>query len=206
VNGSCTDRAGNVGSPLAFAFRYDGTPPRLWAVRLRPANRLLVLTWKASGAEAVQITRSPGKMVYAGKGRRFSDRSVRNGVRYRYTLKALDAADNSVVRTSAGIARPELYAPARGRHVRAGASVLFAWLPAARATYYNLQLWRDGRIAAAAWPTSPPFRLHSPWRFRGRLQRLEPGRYTWYVWPGLGARRLGHYGPLLGKSTFVVER
>ena len=33
---------------------------------------------------------------------------------------------------------------------------------------------------------------------------LGPGTYTWYVWPGRGPRRAGRYGPLLGKSTFVV--
>jgi hypothetical protein len=88
--------------------------------------------------------------------------------------------------------------------VNARATVLFAWLPAARASYYNLQLWHDGRIVAAAWPAAPSYRLRSPWRFRGRSHRLERGLYTWYVWPGLGNRRLGHYGRMLGKSTFVV--
>jgi len=209
VSGTCIDRAGNLGSALAFGFRYDGTPPKLWAVKLRPANRVVVLTWQASGADTVQITRSSGKqgsgrMLYAGKGGRFSDRNVENGTKYRYTLKAVDAAGNSVVRTVAGIPRPELFEPARGEHVNAQGSVLFAWLPDERATYFNLQLWLDGRIVAASWPTSPRFRLRSPWHFRGRLNRLEPGRYTWYVWPGLGKRKLGHYGRLIGKSTFVV--
>jgi hypothetical protein len=204
VEGTCVDRAGNVGGPLPFSFRYDGTKPRLWAVRLRPANRLVVLTWRLSGAAGVRISRSPGKVLYEGGGRRFSDRSVENGVRYRYSLTAIDPAGNSVGRTVSGIPRPALYAPARGEHVNAQASVLFAWLPAERASYYNLQLWHEGRIVAAAWPGSPSYRLRSRWRFRGRTYRLEPGLYTWYVWPGLGKRRLGHYGRMLGKSTFVV--
>jgi hypothetical protein len=173
-------------------------------VRLRPANRLVVLTWRLSGAAGVRISRSPGKVLYEGGGRRFSDRSVENGVRYRYSLTAIDPAGNSVGRTVSGIPRPALYAPARGEHVNAQASVLFAWLPAERASYYNLQLWHEGRIVAAAWPGSPSYRLRSRWRFRGRTYRLEPGLYTWYVWPGLGKRRLGHYGRMLGKSTFVV--
>jgi large repetitive protein len=206
VEGTCVDRAGNVGGAVAFAFRYDGTAPRLWAVKLRPANRLVVLTWRVSGANAVEISRTPGKVVYRGQGRRFSDRSVENGVRYRYTVTAADAAGNSTARGVAGIPRPALWAPARGEHVHAGASVLFAWLPADRATYYNLQLWQAGRIVAASWPASPPYRLHSPWRFRGRVHHLAPGRYTWYVWPGFGKRKAAHYGRLLGKSTFVVER
>jgi hypothetical protein len=28
-------------------------------------------------------------------------------------------------------------------------------------------------------------------------------RRRWYVWPGRGARRLGKYGPLRGKSFLV---
>ncbi|HYX87980.1 MAG TPA: hypothetical protein VE753_01290, partial [Gaiellaceae bacterium] len=206
LDGTCVDHAGNVGDRVPFAFGYDGTPPRLWAVKLRPANRVVVLTWQVSGAAGVEISRSPGRVVYRGTGRRFSDRKVKNGVRYRYTLKALDAAGNSALRTVAGIPRPALYAPARDERVRAGASLLFAWLPVERATYYNLQLWRNGRIVAASWPASPPYRLHSPWRFRGRLYRLAAGRYTWYVWPGFGSRARAHYGRLLGKSTFVVVR
>jgi hypothetical protein len=204
ADGTCIDRAGNVGGPVPFSFRYDGTPPKLWTVRLRPANHLVVLTWRLSGAAGIQISRSPGKVVYEGGGRRFLDRSVENGVRYRYTLTAIDAAANSAARTVSGIPRPALYAPARGQHVKGRASVLFAWLPAQRARYYNFQLWREGRIVAAAWPGSPSYRLRSHWRFRGRPYRLEQGLYTWYVWPGVGNRRLGHYGRLLGKSTFLV--
>ncbi|HEY2938287.1 MAG TPA: hypothetical protein VGJ27_00595 [Gaiellaceae bacterium] len=205
VEGTCVDQAGNVGGPLPFSFRYDGTPPKLWAVRLRAANHLVVLTWRLSGAAGIRISRSPGKVVYEGGGKRFSDRSVENGVRYRYLLTAVDPAGNTASRTVSGIPRPALYAPARGRHVKRAGSVLFAWLPAERASYYNLQLWHDRRIVAAAWPGSPSYRLRSPWRFRGRSYRLERGLYTWYVWPGIGNRRLGHYGRLLGKSTFVVD-
>jgi len=28
--------------------------------------------------------------------------------------------------------------------------------------------------------------------------------YTWYVWPGIGARAAVKYGDLLGRSSFVV--
>jgi hypothetical protein len=59
-----------------------------------------------------------------------------------------------------------------------------------------VQLWRRGRKVLTTWPAGP----------RIRLPHLAPGRYTWLVWPGLGPRSRHHYGPLVGKSTFVVTR
>jgi hypothetical protein len=46
--------------------------------------------------------------------------------------------------------------------------------------------------------------LPARWSYNGKARRLERGTYTWYVWPGRGARKLGRYGALLGKSSFVV--
>ena len=57
-----------------------------------------------------------------------------------------------------------------------------------RATYYNVQLFRNGKKILTAWPKSTSFRLARTWRFDGRTQTLSPGRYRWYVWPGFGAR------------------
>jgi len=44
------------------------------------------------------------------------------------------------------------------------------------------------------------------WRFGHRVRRLAPGRYCWFVWPGLGTRSERRYGPRLGKSCFTVVR
>ena len=35
---------------------------------------------------------------------------------------------------------------------------------------------------------------------------LVPGRYRWYVWPGIGQLADGRYGDLLGSHVFVVVR
>ena len=72
------------------------------------------------------------------------------------------------------------------------------------ATYYNVQLFRDGKKILSAWPSSTSIRLDRSWRFGGKAQRLEPGRYRWYVWPGFGKRTANRYGKLLGTRTFVV--
>jgi hypothetical protein len=33
---------------------------------------------------------------------------------------------------------------------------------------------------------------------------MTKGVYTWYVWPGYGAREAAKYGPLMGSATFQV--
>jgi hypothetical protein len=43
------------------------------------------------------------------------------------------------------------------------------------------------------------------WRFRGKRQRLAPGRYHWIVWPGFGPRSKTNYGKQIGRSTFQVR-
>ena len=83
---------------------------------------------------------------------------------------------------------------------------LLAWAPVRGASYFNVQLWRAGRKLLSAWPERARLQLDRTWRYDGRLRRLEPGVYTWYVWPGLGPRSRARYGPMLGKSTFVVVR
>ena len=75
-----------------------------------------------------------------------------------------------------------------------------------KATYYNVQLYRNGKKILTAWPTTTSFRIERSWRFDGRVQRLTPGRYRWYVWPGLGARSANRYGKLIGSRSFIVAR
>lgn len=72
---------------------------------------------------------------------------------------------------------------------------MLRWRPVASATYYNVQLWLRGKKVLTTWPSGPSL----------RLPRLKPGPYTWFVWPGRGPRALHKYGPLLGKSTFIVR-
>jgi hypothetical protein len=210
LTGVCTDRAGNVAGPLRFALSYDATPPAFKGLFFKAMNDLVTLRWRLAGATALQIMRSPGvsksaaSALYEGSGSRFTDRRVENYVKYRYTLIAEDAAGNTVKRSVFAKPMPVLFAPRPEAHVRPHSSVLFAWKPAPRARYFNLQLWLKGHPIGTWWPARPWMRLSSRWRFRGATHRLEPGTYTWYVWPGRGPRRLGKYGPLLGKSTFVV--
>ena len=80
------------------------------------------------------------------------------------------------------------------------------WAPAKNATYYNVQLIRNGRKILSAWPVRPSYRLRRTWSYQGRRFRLRPGTYRWYVWPGLGRISAGDYSRQLGSSTFVVMK
>jgi hypothetical protein len=80
-----------------------------------------------------------------------------------------------------------------------------AWRPVNRATYYNVQLFRGNRKILSSWPRSTHLQLQPRWTFRGRLIRMTPGRYRWYVWPGFGKRSAQRYGRLLVSRRFTVD-
>jgi hypothetical protein len=208
VSGSCVDKAGNA-SAAAFPFRYDSKPPTLTDVAAAIGNGTVTLSWKDSADTAsVTVLRSPGRggaestAVYQGKSTSFRDTGLRMGDTYRYTVTAADQAGN-VAQVATSAAMLALYAPAPGQSVKTGATL--AWIPAKSASYYNVQLFLTGKKVLSTWPATPRFRLPGSWTFAGKHHRLKRGKYTWYVWPGLGARSKARYGKLLGGSTFTVR-
>jgi hypothetical protein len=97
-----------------------------------------------------------------------------------------------------------LIAPPAGAVIRAGRPLRLKWTPVPGASYYNLQLFRDGKILTA-WPSKPHYRLKLRWRYRGKRYRLEPGHYHWIVWPGFGPRAKADYGRRIGRRAFEVR-
>ena len=206
VAGSCTDVAGNVGKGK-LTLAYDATPPQLLKLSSKPANRGVVLRWAASAdTQRVEVTRSPGKakgtsaVVYSGTATTFSDKGLRVGRRYRYTVSAFDAASNEASRTITLTATGALLAPAPGAHVTGRPRL--AWTPTRGASYYNVQLVR-GRTILSLWPRTTHLRLPRSWGFHGHHYRLHPGVYRWYVWPGFGPLAAARYGGLVGRSSFL---
>ena len=201
VHGSCRDRAGNVSAAGSFALRYDATAPSLTGVRAKAGNRSAVLSWTASpDTTLIEIHRS-GKLVYRGSGRSFTETRLENGVRYRYALSAYDEARNAA--RSAVEARPTapLFSPPAGATVFVPPRL--AWTRVEKATYYNVQVCRGGKILSA-WPKRTTFQIPRRWTYGGRRYHLKPGRYHWFVWPGYGRMKARNYGKLLGSSSFVV--
>jgi hypothetical protein len=105
---------------------------------------------------------------------------------------------------STGGRRVHLLAPPAGAVIRPGRRPLLRWTPVPGADYYNLQLFRDGKLLTT-WPTEPRYRLKLRWRYRGERQRLLPGEYHWIVWPGFGPRSKADYGRRIGRRTFEIR-
>ena len=215
LTGTCTDKAGNVSAPVPFVFNYDATPPVLASVTAVPDDAGARLAWQAAGAARVTVMRSAAgagaaktDVVYDGDGNAFRDRGLKNGQRYTYLVQAVDTAGN----TATGSATVTPTADASTKHLLspgAGSSLsrppLLRWRRVARASYYNVQLFRNGRKILSAWPTKPHYQLRSRWRYRGTRHRLVHGSYRWLLWAGYGHRSQHRYGRLLGRRTFVVH-
>jgi hypothetical protein len=56
------------------------------------------------------------------------------------------------------------------------------------------------------WTNGPSLRFNSPWKWEGRNYKMTKGIYTWYVWPGYGARAAVKYGNLMGLATFQLTK
>jgi hypothetical protein len=210
VAGSCQDAAGNA-TPTTFAFKYDGTAPSLTGLRSKPGKRSVDLFWKLAGdPQIVEVVRTPGRngaassVVFRGLGLTFNDRNLRIGRTYRYQVTAFDAARNSSAQTKTIVATGALLAPAPGQRIVPNAPPRLTWTPVRGASYYNLQIIRNGKILSV-WPSRASYQLRRTWVYHGRRFRLRAGVYHWYVWPGFGRISAARYGRLLGSSTFVVS-
>jgi hypothetical protein len=208
VSGGCVDAAGNRATASA-TFKYDSTPPALTNVAAAVVSLSAKLSWRASADTAsLSITRTPGRghnkssVVFAGRAASFRDTNLEPGLTYRYAVAASDAAGNTrAVRVAAIV--PRLYLPAAGARVGPGA--VLAWAPVKGASYYNVQIYRGARKVLSTWPRHPRLRLPRTWTYAGKDQRLAPGRYRWYVWPGRGSIKAARYGALIGGNTFIVR-
>ena len=209
VRGACRDVAGNL-SVRGFAFSYDATPPAQPAVSVRPRDDAVRLRIRVAGdVRRIVVVRAPGRggtrdsTIYRGSPRSLTDTRVRNGRRYRYSVVAQDrAANRSRRRSVSAVPGPRLLAPADG--VTLTAPPLLRWTRVHGATYYNVQLRRDGEKVLSRWPRSPRLQLLERWRFEDGVRRLAPGRYQWDVWPGYGRRTDARYGPRIGSRAFIV--
>jgi hypothetical protein len=226
VTGTCEDKAANKSQPASLALRYDTKPPALARVKAVIAEKGITLRWIASkDSLSFSVTRTPGigrpkaAVLYEGAARTFVDKRLRKGVRYRYTVTAFDQAGNAAARGLQAVAAGTVSQPVRATTPRATSALLrpgagarltappvLRWRGVRDATYYNVQLHRDGRKILTAWPAKPSLRLQRTWRYAGSSFRLTPGTYRWYVWPGFGQRSANRYGKLLGTQRFTVLR
>ena len=176
LTGTCKDKAGNVSAAVPFVFNYDATPPVLTNVTVSPDDGGARLAWQASGAAKVMVMRSPAgaraaqaDVVYDGTGAGFTDGNLSNGKRYTYLVQAIDAAGNTAsdsasVTPSADASTKHLLSP--GAASSLSRPPMLRWRRIARASYYNVQLFRNGKKILSAWPTRPRYQLHRVWAIR----------------------------------------
>jgi hypothetical protein len=212
VVGSCRDRAGNS-AEAGHTFQYDDTAPALARTQARLEKGVARIGWARAGdVVAVQLVRSPGingaksTIVYKGKGGAFVDKTVKAGKQYRYEISVADLAGNVTTKavTIGALTQTALYSPAAGTVVRA--PPLLRWKAVKGATFYNVQVYRNGRKLLSTWPGLAKLKLARTWTYGGKRYRFEPGKYTWYVWGARGTRAKPVYGKVLGSSTFSVKR
>ena len=212
VVGECRDAAGNS-AQAGQAFQYDATAPALGKTQATVTKGVARIGWDRAGdVVEVELVRSPGingaksTIVYQGKGAAFIDKTVKAGIRYRYDITVEDMAGNAT--TKAVIAgaqkRAALHTPAAGAVVRT--PPLLRWQGVKGATFYNVQLYRNGVKVLSTWPNKARLKLGMTWSYAGKRQRLLPGTYRWYVWGAKGTKAKPVYGRALGTSTFVVKR
>jgi hypothetical protein len=214
--------------PVPPLANPDVQPPdNVSKLNTRVGNRTVTLNWTrptATDFDHVVLYRSDpssptfGDSVYTGKATKFVDRGLTNGTQYRYVVVSYDRTGNRSIGLAI-LATPQvikLLRPVEGGVLKK--PPLLAWLAVGGADYYNVQLFREtpqtladssltsSKRILSAWPIRTRLQLKKSWKFQRRTNRLTPGTYRWFVWPGFGRRSEENYGPLLGQSTFVVKR
>lgn len=76
------------------------------------------------------------------------------------------------------------------------------WPPAEGASLYNVILLRQGR-RIDLWPERSAVTLGDP-AASGTEQRVAPGTYSWFAYPGSRAGKRVRYGPLIAHGTVRV--
>jgi hypothetical protein len=207
----------------------DNKPPaNVSGVQARVGDGRIIMKWvnpTDSDFDHVEITRTNGtgpgttrKMVFSGKGTGYTDTGIPNDVEVRYVISSVDKNGNH----SVGVAvvgvpkRALLRTPGDGAKLKK-LPTQFVWVADPKATYYNVQLFLGGsllfkstsatpRKVMSVFPTGTVFRFKSPWKWEGKTYKMTKGTYTWYVWPGYGAREDVKYGRLMGAATFQVTQ
>ena len=217
---AAVDAAGNVDpTPASYAWTVaaanapDTTPPaRVGRLAVTVGYGTLRLSWSRppdadfDHVVVFESTSARGPLrasVYNGRGTSYTSRRFRNGSYVRFGVVSYDRAGNHSATTVVAVSPAALLRSPRDGSV-VSRPPLLAWTNVAKAAYYNVQLYRGSQKVLSAWPSRPWLQLRRGWTYAGG-QRLQPGTYRWFVWPGFGARAQGRYGQVLGYGSFVVR-
>jgi hypothetical protein len=214
--GQCSSPATyhGLGPPVSHSWTIDTTAPETTltaAPKAVTTAASATFTFSASEAGSFECRLDGAPFALCGSPKSYAGLGKGD---HRFEVRAIDAAGNAdatpalhgwKIETAARrISSSALLAPRGGARVTK--PPLLRWRPVARARYYNVQVFRGKQKVLSVWPTRARLQLRARWKFAGRVRRLTPGAYRWYVWPGFGVPSARNYGQLLGQSTFVVVR
>jgi hypothetical protein len=181
-------------------------PAAVKALSAKIAGHAITLTWKNPADkdfDHVEITasdrkpasRQAAKRVYSGKGTKATTTLAAGQSRW-FTVVAYDRVGNASAPATVhvAIAAASPFGPAPRAKVHG--KVQLRWPVVKGAKYYNVQLYAGKKRILASWPAGHAVQLP-----KAKLKRGT--KYTWYVWPGLGAKSKAHYGKLVGKNVFT---
>ena len=217
------DAAGNADTtPAVYTWRISGVgppiadlkpPANVGKVRRNVGYGRMQLRWTRpadSDFDHVNVYIStsrktpPRRLVYTGKRQSYTDRHFKNGQYYRFLVVSYDRAKNASGGRSVLVPPSALLSsPRNGSTVRGVPK--FRWAAVRRASFYNMQLYRNGQKIFSTWPGKARQSLTRQWSYAGHRYALRRGLYVWYVWPGFGPRAKSRYGQLLGQGTFRVR-
>jgi hypothetical protein len=205
------DAVGNLSAPVSHAWAIDATAPETTLTAAPSSGTATSATFSFAASESGRFECRVDGAPFAPCGSPKSYTAL-SRTDHQFEVRAIDAAGNAD--TTPSLHNWKITAPAAKKVAaalqspKAGARVtrppLLVWRRVAGARYYNVQLFRGRKKVFTGWPTRTRLQLRAKWTNRGRTERLLPGRYRWFVWPGYTNPR--RYGTLLGQSTFVVTR
>ena len=77
---------------------------------------------------------------------------------------------------------------------------MLTWKASKGASYYNLQLYVNGKKALVAWPSNAHYKVPA-----GKVKTA--GTYVWYVWPAVVKKDNSlQFGQLIGRATFNYKK
>ena len=208
----CTATNGaRVSRTVSITIKIDKTPPILGNVTVAPgdgANRLAWVSSSKADTAVIERLRRGAKhtapaVVYRGPGGSFTDETIQNGKEYLYVVRSYDEAGNQSRSVSVRALPKVLLLEKLPYLPRVAALPILRWRAVPGATYYHVQLFRNGKRILAAWPPGRQLALRSTWSWGGRRYRLDRGTYRWYVWAGFGSRSSADYRRL-GTAAFAV--
>ncbi len=206
------DEALNRSQPAVVSAAPNGkvddvqAPAAASKLKIKIVGNKVTLTWKNPADrdfDHVVITSSAvkpsankaGARVYSGKGTTATIKVAPGQSRW-FVVVAYDAVGNASAPASiqAVVKAVSPFGPAPKAKVHG--KVRLSWPTVKGARYYNVQIYAGKHRVAVGWPAGhslvvPHAKLH------------KGVKYTWYVWPGLGAKAKAHYGKLIGKNVFT---